>query len=151
MSQVTSHPNFAAWTLSARREILSAVARSWKSGSPLNIAIYCTSGRHRSVALASLLTSIMRREAGAVSTEHLCKFCWTGCQGDNIPGNECPTCCGHSTTRNEAMEAALATWNGAKPPRARSHKPWGDYRSAVRKDQDAQGPVSYTHLRAHET
>ena len=50
------------------------------------IAIYCRSGRHRSVALGEILAHCLRRDGYVVnSPSHLCDYWWWGCPARNRP------------------------------------------------------------------
>ena len=72
----------------------------------VSVGLYCSKGRHRSVAAAMFLWHCLRQEGRAVKVEHL--SCWDGtCRGRC---QECEGMAENVALRDSAFENALRIW-----------------------------------------
>ena len=109
MAGVCHHHCFRGWLQAMKEKI-----RLWQPttyGEPLIIAVYCKRGRHRSVAAALLLQSILvSAEFYAVSAEHASMHYWSRsmCKGT------CPSC-SSIEQKTEVLENARRMWQSLPP------------------------------------
>lgn len=102
VAQVARHDNF--------RPLLRSIHEQWGAPSTESarvMAFFCKSGKHRSVAVATILKRICEEEGLEVDLRHLSCTRWHGQHGS------CAACCAPSADRDNALAWAQYYWRAA--------------------------------------
>ena len=103
---VLDNPHFSNWLKEAKRKVYQAAE---ESEGEIALGIFCTSGRHRSVALSVILGGILRAEGFSTRTTHLSANRWRGCAGKG-----CDYCSRSDSKRDDAIQEAIRRWREIK-------------------------------------
>lgn len=104
MRRMTNTRHFGPWLRGLRMSIKEVLDRQRKDRE-VRVALYCRSGKHRSVAGARFLEHIAEAEGWAYKVEHLASKSWK-----NICRGHCEECQGSPEIREEALTEALRIW-----------------------------------------
>jgi hypothetical protein len=98
VAQVARHENF--------QPLLRSIQEQWGAPStqPRVMAFFCKSGKHRSVAVATVLKWIFEEEGLEVCIDHLCYRKW------HLRHRRCAACCAPSADRDNAFAWAQYYW-----------------------------------------
>lgn len=111
LSSIAQHRNFRSYLQDAKQQWTRALTARHQDSAELVVAVYCCSGKHRSVAVAESLAYIGKVVEGMEVKEvrHLSKPHWkTGC----CKGN-CQECSSASPKRESALQHAASLWGRA--------------------------------------
>ena len=114
MQRIMNHKNFRTWLRQVKHRFLIAAENRFAmtraaNGSCVDVglALYCKSGKHRSVATALILRHILRMEQwGVAEVRHLSQKYW---RGVCVPGR-CDECTAHPTQLWESIQNAHTVW-----------------------------------------
>ncbi len=94
--------------------VLAAIADIKKTltrTAPANthIAFYCKSGRHRSVAMATMMARILNTLGSDAESRHLCQYSWNGVPCQHT-ANGCADCALWTPEKEAVLQSAVALW-----------------------------------------
>jgi hypothetical protein len=102
---VAMHPRFPALLISVQEQWLASLAKEGSGKMETLLAFFCTSGKHRSVAVATIFQSICQvREGLHVELCHLSSAAW------HQEHQGCAVCSAPSAERDAALREAQNTW-----------------------------------------
>lgn len=109
LSRIAKMRNFPRWV----EKMKGGVAKTLDTSDEACVAIYCRSGKHRSVALAWFLRCFCEHEGWLPEVRHLCESSWKStCKGRCA---ECQMTSARSPQREYAMDYALGWWERSRP------------------------------------
>jgi hypothetical protein len=112
ITRICQHRNFSRWLGDVRKRLGAAAAASAARGAAgpaaplLTIAVYCRSGKHRSVAAALILQHVLRREGWVCrDPQHLSEPRWSSCCK-----GQCVECKNPPQELQNTLDKALLAW-----------------------------------------
>jgi len=119
ITRICRHRNFPKWLGSVRSRLGAAAAASAARGAAgpaaplLTIAVYCRSGKHRSVAAALILQHVLRREGyECKDPTHLSETRWSNCCD-----GQCQECQNPPGELQNTLDKAIKVWRSSVRPR----------------------------------